>query len=89
MENTTRRLCMNLHGLTGYFIAVALLLGILGFLTYAAINTQQATAQQYYELKDPLTIKKIGPNLENEKHIVVHGRPVGGDTKHKYQFVEK
>jgi len=78
-----------LHGLTGYFIAVALLLGILAFLTANAISVQQATAQQYYEVKDPLTIKKIGPNLENEKHIVVHGKPVGGDTKHKYEFVEK
>ncbi len=78
-----------LHGLTGYFIAVALLLGILAFLTTAAIKTQNATAQQSYEVKDPLGIKKFGPHLENEKHIVVHGTPVGGDKMHKYQFVAK
>ena len=77
------------HGLTGYFIAVALLLAILAFLTTAAIKTQNATAQQSYELVDPLGIKKIGPDLENEKHIKVYGHPVGGDTLHKWQFVEK
>ena len=78
-----------LHGLTGYFIAVALLLSILAFLTTAAIKTQNATAQQYYEVKDPFDIKMYGPDLENEKHIIVHGTPVGGDVKHKYQFVNK
>ncbi len=79
----------SLHGLTGYFIAVALLLGILVYLTVNAIAVQQATAQQYYEVKDPLTIKRIGPDLENEKHVVVHGKAVAGDVKHKYQFVNK
>jgi len=86
MENRTRRLCMNLHGLTGYFIAVILLLSILGFLTYLAIGTQQATATQSYELKNPLTIKSIAPNLGNENHIVIHGEAVGGDKAHKYKF---
>ena len=79
----------SLHGLTGYFIAVALLLSILAFLTVAAIKTQNATAQQYYEVKDPFSIQMIGPDLANEKHIIVHGKPVGGDTLHKWQFVEK
>jgi len=86
MEN---RSIWALHGLTGYFIAVALLLSILAFLTAAAITTQNATAQQAYEIKNPLQIKKFGPDLENEKQVVVHGSPVGGDTFHKYQFVAK
>ena len=85
MEN---RSIWALHGLTGYFIAVALLLGILAFLSAAAIKTQVATAQQHYEVKDPLGIKKFGPDLSNEKHIIIHGTPVGGDVKHKYQFVK-
>jgi len=85
MENTNRSL-WSLHGLTGYFIAVALLLSILGFLTVAAINTQNATAQQSYEIKDPFGIKMFGPDLENETHVIVHGTPVGGDTLHKYKF---
>ncbi|MRJ01969.1 MAG: DUF4006 family protein [Epsilonproteobacteria bacterium] len=78
-----------LDGLTGYFIAVGLLLSILAFLTAAAIKTQSATATQSYEIKDPFGIKMIGPDLENEKHVIIHGKPVGGDTLHKWQFVEK
>ncbi len=85
MEN---RSIWALHGLTGYFIAVALLLGILAFLSTNAIQVQATTAQQSYEVKDPLGIKKFGPHLENEKHIVVHGEPVAGDTLHKYQFTK-
>ncbi len=83
MEN---RSIWSLHGLTGYFIAVALLLSILAFLSTAAIKTQVATAQQNYEVKDPLGIKMYGPDLSNEAHIIVHGTPVGGDTLHKYKF---
>ena len=83
MEN---RSIWSLHGLTGYFIAVALLLSILAFLSTAAIKTQVATAQQNYEVKDPLGIKMYGPDLSNETHIIVHGTPVGGDTLHKYKF---
>ncbi|MRI84226.1 MAG: DUF4006 domain-containing protein [Nitratiruptor sp.] len=79
----------SLHGLTGYFIAVGLLLSILAFLTTAAIKTQSATAVQYYEIKDPFEIKMIAPDLGNEKHVIVHGKPVGGDTLHKWQFVER
>ena len=76
----------SLHGLTGYFIAVGLLLGILAFLTTAAIKTQSATAVQHYEVKDPFGIKMFGPDLENEKHIIIHGEPVGGDKLHKWKF---
>ena len=86
MEN---RSIWSFHGLTGYFIAVALLLGILVWLSAAAIITQNETAQQAYEVKDPFGIKMFGPDLENEKHIYVYGHPVGGDTKHKYHFIEK
>ncbi|WP_187647408.1 DUF4006 family protein [Nitrosophilus labii] len=79
----------SLHGLTGYFIAVALLLSILAFLVTAAIKTQQATAHQSYEIKNPQAIKMFGSDLENETQVIVHGTPVGGDKMHKYQFVEK
>ena len=74
------------HGITGMLIATALLLSILAGLTVAAINTQQATAQQSYEIKDQLSIKMRGANLSNETHVIVHGAPVGGDTLHKYNF---
>ena len=75
-----------IHGITGMLIATVLLLAILFGLVSAAIATQSATAQQSYEIKDPLTIQKIGPDLANETHVYVHGTPVGGDTKHKYHF---
>ena len=75
-----------IHGITGMLIATVLLLTILFVLGYAAIVTQSKTAQQSYEIKDPLTIQKFGPDLANETHVYVHGTPVGGDTKHKYHF---
>jgi len=77
----------SLDGLTGYFIAVGLLLAILAFLSVAAIKTQQATAHQSYEIKNPDAIKMFGS--DNEKNVVIYGKPVGGDSMHKYQFVEK
>jgi hypothetical protein len=43
-----------IHGLTGYFIAVALLLSILAFLTVNAIAVQQANAENYYEINQDL-----------------------------------
>ncbi|WP_286335978.1 DUF4006 family protein [Hydrogenimonas cancrithermarum] len=75
-----------IHGITGFLIATGILLSTLAGLTYAAIATQQATAQQSYEIVDPLGIKMVGPNLENETHVIIHGNPVGGDTLHKYKF---
>ena len=75
-----------IHGITGMLIATVLLLAILAGLTTAAIVTQQATAQQSYEIKDQLSIKMRGANLSNETLVVIHGDPVGGDTAHKYNF---
>ncbi len=86
MEN---RSIWALHGLTGYFIAVGLLLGILAYLTAGAISIQQATAQQAYEIVDPLGIKMKAENLGNEKHIKVYGSKVAGDVLHDWQFVKK
>jgi len=42
------------HGLTGGLVATALLLTILGVLTYFAIITQQANAQNYYTVNQDL-----------------------------------
>ena len=75
-----------INGITGMLIATALLLSIVFGLGYAAVVTQQATANQSYEIKDPMGIKMVGSNLENETHVIVHGAPVGGDTLHKYKF---
>jgi len=48
-----------LHGLTGYFIAVALLLTILGVLTTLAIQTQQANATNFYSINQDLNGLKM------------------------------
>jgi len=75
-----------IHGIGGMLAATILLLTILAGLTTAALVTQQATAQQSYEIKDQLSIKMRGNDLSNEEHVIIHGAPVGGDTKHKYKF---
>jgi len=75
-----------IDGIAGMLIATVLLLTILAGLVTAAIKTQQATAQQSYEIVDPLSIQKIGSDLSNETHVIIHGEPVGGDTLHKYKF---
>ncbi|MCF6201335.1 MAG: DUF4006 family protein [Hydrogenimonas sp.] len=75
-----------IDGIAGMLIATVLLLTILAGLVTAAIKTQQATAQQSYEIVDPLSIQKIGADLSNETHVIIHGEPVGGDTLHKYKF---
>jgi len=75
-----------IHGIAGMLAATVLLLIILAGLTTAALVTQQATAQQSYEIKDQLSIKMRGDDRSNETHVVVHGAPVGGDTLHKYNF---
>lgn len=77
-----------IHGIAGMLAATVLLLIILATLVTAALKTQQATAQQSYEIKDQLNIQMIGPDRSNETHVVVHGSPVGGDSKHKYNFVK-
>ena len=48
-----------IHGLTGYFIAVALLLTILGVLTTLAIQTQQANATNFYSINQDLNGLKM------------------------------
>jgi hypothetical protein len=75
-----------INSIAGMLIATVLLLAILAGLTVAGIVTQQATAQQSYEIKDQLSIQMIGADRSNEEHVVIHGAAVGGDTKHKYKF---
>jgi len=48
-----------LDGITGMLIATVLLLSILAFLTVASITTQNANANNYYEIKDAQSIKMI------------------------------
>ena len=43
-----------LHGLTGFAVAVVLLLSILGTLTYFAIDVQQREATNFYSINQDL-----------------------------------
>ena len=58
-----------LDGITGMLIATVLLLSILAFLTVASISTQNANANNYYEIKDAQSIKMI--STENAAHRVM------------------
>jgi len=57
-----------LDGITGYLIAVALLLSILAFLTVNALGVQHANAENFYKVKNEKSIKRI--STDNYKHIV-------------------
>ena len=58
-----------LDGVTGYLIAVVLLLSILGFLTVQAIGAQQANATTYYSIDED---KLVSHSQDNAKlyHVV-------------------
>ncbi len=45
-----------MHGLTGYFIFLALFLTIVGVLTALAIQTQNANATNYYKINQDLNV---------------------------------
>ena len=74
--NNNERGVFSLHGLIGYFIAVALLLSILAYLTVNAIMVQNREATNYYKINLNLDgLKANSP--ENIKHYQV----VGSDKK--------
>jgi len=58
--NDNERGVFALHGLVGYFIAVALLLSILGALTVFGIGAQKANATNYYQINQDLNAIKAG-----------------------------
>jgi hypothetical protein len=54
-----------LDGITGMLIATVLLLSILAFLTVNAMKVQDANAENFYELKNETSIKRI--SVDNAK----------------------
>ena len=56
-----------MHGLTGFAIAVVLLLSILGVLTFLAIETQQANAENFYSINQDLDGLKMN---SSENHAM-------------------
>lgn len=61
-----------LHGLTGFFIAVALLLSILGTLTYLAIGVQNDNAETFYSVNQDIHGLK-SHSLENINQRTIQG----------------
>jgi len=56
-----------LDGITGMLIATVLLLSILAALTVAALSTQNANANNFYEIKDASSIKMIDATSGSHK----------------------
>ncbi len=67
MVNENRSL-FALNGITGMLIAVALLLSIVGVLTYLSVTTQAANARNFYKIENEKEIKMF--STESAKHIV-------------------
>lgn len=59
MNDSERGVFSLIHGISGMLIAVVLLLSILGTLTYFAVVTQQANAENFYEVNQDLNALKF------------------------------
>ena len=66
MENKNRNI-FALNGISGYLVAVLLLLSILGVLTYIGIGLQKDVATKPYSLKDASSIEM--KSVDNAKHV--------------------
>ncbi len=62
----------SLNGLTGFLIAVALLLSIVFLLGSSAVSVQHEQAQNYYKVHNPTEIKMIDTN--NRSHGFVDAK---------------
>lgn len=68
MENKNRNI-FALNGISGYLVAVLLLLSILGVLTYFGIGLQKDVATKPYSLKDASSIEM--KSVDNAKHVII------------------
>jgi len=66
--NENDRGVFTLDGITGYLIAVVLLLSILVYLSIHAMSVAHAQASNFYKIKDEQSIK--ANSVDNYKHIV-------------------
>jgi len=71
--NENERGVFALDGVTGYLIAVVLLLSILAFLTVNAISVQANNATNYYKINQNLDALRFNDS-ENYKHRHVVGK---------------
>jgi hypothetical protein len=68
MENKNRNI-FALNGISGYLVAVLLLLSILSVLTYIGIGLQKDVATKPYSLKDASSIEM--KSVDNAKHVII------------------
>ena len=68
MENKKRNI-FAINGISGYLVAVLLLLSILGVLTYIGIGLQKDVATKPYSLKDASSIEM--KSVDNAKHVII------------------
>ncbi len=68
MENKNRNI-FALNGISGYLVAVLLLLSILGVLTYIGIGLQKDVATKPYSLKDASSVEM--KSVDNAKHVII------------------
>ena len=68
MENKNRNI-LALNGISGYLVAVLLLLSILGVLTYIGIGLQKDVATKPYSLKDASSVEM--KSVDNAKHVII------------------
>ena len=68
MENKNRNI-FALNGISGYLVAVLLLLSILGVLTYIGIGLQKDVSTKPYSLKDASSIET--KSVDNAKHVII------------------
>ena len=68
MENKNRNI-FALNGISGFLIAVVLLLSILAVLTYVGIGLQKEVATKPYSPKDAASIAM--KSVDNAKHVIV------------------
>ena len=59
MNDSERGVFSLVHGVSGLLVAVVLLLSVLGVLTYFAVVTQQANAENFYEVNQDLNALKF------------------------------
>ena len=59
MNDSERGVFSLIHGISGMLVAVVLLLSILVTLTYFAVVTQQANAENFYEVNQDLNALKF------------------------------
>jgi succinate dehydrogenase/fumarate reductase cytochrome b subunit len=66
MNESERGLFSLMHGITGYLVAVVLLLSILAGLTIGAISVQNAEATNYYSINQDINGLKFIDSSENQ-----------------------